>query len=351
MSRKINGILEKLGTSPGSVVYNGKDQKEESTIKAFSFDAEKVDVLDADINNLPEVSPNKVLWIQFRGIHNVDAVKTLSDKYGIHTLIQEDICNVEQGTSGQYLDGVWAITLRHLFYKENNLVSAHMSCIVKKNLVISFVESCQADNLLEPIELRLQDPEKQIRGRGAYYISYTILDLFVDYYQLALAKLELQIELLDENITENIDIKKVDYLHDLRKQLLQIRKPAQELLVVFEDLNEEVMKECEPLTDYLNDMRDHLRGVANGVHLNLDKLSSLFDLYYSLISFDMNKTMQFLAVISIVFLPLTLLTGVFGMNFKYIPGLDSDYGFYVFAVVSVISLVGILTFFKKKRWF
>ena len=348
-------VKKKKGLAPGSVIYTGDVNNQSVKIHRLVYDSDSLTVDDfssADKRDYKKFDPSKVHWYDIRGVHDIEIIKELGDMFGMHNLVQEDVVNVFQRPKFEdFGDGVFA-TLKHLDFNKHTLRinTEQVSIFFKDNIIISFQE--YETDLFESIRLRIENASGKLRARGADYLAFAIIDVVVDNYFDGVEAIDEIIEGMEAKLIENEDTTQKLAIHHLRREVLAFRAfviPVRELLNKFIKCENELIDQGTKM--YLRDAQDHTSQVLESIDSYRDTLNGMYDLLMTNVSFKMNQVMKVLTTISTIFIPLTFLVGVYGMNFKYMPELEWHFGYYAFWAASVTMAMGLVWYFKRKDWF
>jgi magnesium transporter len=292
----------------------------------------------------------QVNWLHIVGTNQTDLLNEIASAYGIHPLVIEDINHTRQRPKMESYNDFLFITLRH--FKEENLrlESQQVSFILKNNLLISVLEN--ETPVFEGVIQRISKAQGQLRSKGEDYLLYALMDAVIDSYFDVLEQFSGQLEILEEDIAEHAAKKHLLELQHLKRSLIFFKKytiPVRELISNL-DRNSVAFFDADN-KPYLRDLLDHSFRVNDSVETHRDVLTSLMDLYHSMLNNRMNEVMKTLTLISSFFIPLTFIVGVYGMNFDVMPELRWEYGYAaVWALMIAISL-GLFLMFKKRKWF
>ena len=353
MPRIFKKMSEKGGLPPGALVYVGEKKVEKVIITVFYYDSERYE--EKELKSIEECFPYKdrptVTWINIVGIHQVERMEKIGNHFGIHPLIMEDILNTGQRPKMDDLDDYVFVVLKMLNYNEGDdeIGAEQISIILGQNFVISFQE--REGDVFEPVRERIRKNKGRIRKKGADYLAYTLLDSVVDNYFTILEKIGERIELLEEELVENPSTQTLQEIHSLKSGMIFLRKsvwPLREVINELERGESPLIKETTVI--YLRDVYDHSIQVIDTVETFRDMISGMLDVYLSSISNKMNEVMKVLTIIATIFIPLTFLAGVYGMNFKYMPELEWYQGYFAVLCVMVIIGIGMVIYFRKKKW-
>lgn len=354
MPKFTRSLSSKVGLAPGTLVHVGNMRADKAYIRVVHYDGdaftETKDVSPADLGVW--TGRQGVAWIQVQGL-NAKSVESIGQQFAIHPLVLEDILHTDQRPKlvdyGDYLCVIvksLTITAEMADYE-----AEQVSLILGPNYVISFVESLPGGrDVLSGVYERVRSRGKICR-LGADYLLYALLDNIVDHYFLVLEHLGEKIELLESQIACQPRPELLHELHALKHNMLFLRKsvwPVRELVSALERGETSHVKESTVV--YLRDIYDHVIQVIETVEIYRDMLSGMLDIYLSSVSNRMSEVMKMLTIISTIFIPLTFIAGVYGMNFVHMPELEWEYGYpMIISIMLGISLL-MVRYFRKKQW-
>ena len=353
MPRVIKKRSRKAGLSPGTLIHIG--EKKAETLKITVMDYDEAHFQEKEINTVEECFAFKntpgVTWINIDGLHQIEILEKLGECYGFHPLVLEDILNTDQRPKMEDYGDYLYIVLRVLNYngKSSQIETEQVSLILGPNFVFSFQES-QGD-AFHPVRERIRSGKGRIRTMGADYLAYALLDLIVDNYFMIMEKLGETIEFLEEKLVTQPVPETLQTIHQLKRELIFLRKavwPLREVIGGLERGELALIKETSRV--YLRDVYDHTIQVIDTIETFRDMISGMLDIYLSSVSNRLNSVMKVLTIIATIFMPLTFLAGIYGMNFKHFPELEWRWSYPVFWLVSVLISVSMLLYFKKKNW-
>ena len=353
-TKYIKEISKMAGLAPGTLVHIGRERTEKVRISLIDYN--EADFEEKEITNIEDPSLFKdrstVSWINIDGVHDTSIIERIGKEFGLHPLIQEDIVNTGQRPKSEDFDSYIFVTLKMIYNKENNgeIIAEQVSLILGQNFVISFQE--QEGDVFEIIRERIRTGKGRIRKEGADYLMYALLDAIVDNYFIILENLGEKIELLEDKLVKNPTPKTLQAIHNMKRDTLFLRKaiwPLREIISGLSKCESRLIKDATGV--YLRDVYEHMIQVIDTVETFRDMISGILDVYLSSISNRMNEVMKVLTIFAAIFIPLTFIAGIYGMNFRYMPELEWHYGY--FGVLALMGLVAIslIIFFKKKRWF
>jgi magnesium transporter len=344
---------KKKGLPPGTIVHTGEAKGGKARVTVIDYDEKGVKEKDVeDAGECFEFRGNKrTTWINIDGVHDVALIKKLGEHFGVHPLVLEDIANIEQRPKVEEFKDYLFIVAK-MFYsgqKEGEVDSEQISFILGKDFIISLQES--KGDVFEPVRERIRKGRGILRGAGADYLLYALLDAIVDNYFVILEGIGERIEELEEELTENPTNKTLQQLHALKRDMIYIRKGIWPLREVISALSKSDLRLVKKKTRrYLRDVYEHTIQVIDTIEAYRDILSGMVDLYLSSISNKMNEIMKVLTIIATIFIPLTFITGIYGMNFENMPEIGWVHG-YPFAL-GIMLLVALIMFiyFKSRKW-
>ena len=337
---------------PGSVVFTGQLRSEEVDISLINFTEsayeEKKDTTVQECVSLREFPP--VSWVNVNGIHDVRIIEQLGAHIGLHPLVMEDLVHLDQRPKLEEYDGYLFIVFKMLHYDDNKGVRVEqVSLVAGETYVISFQE--YAGDVLEPIRDRIRTGKGRIRKMGADYLAYALMDTVVDHYFVVIEKIGSKIESIEEALLEQGDKAIMQHISQLKKDIILLRRsiwPLREVIAKMQRLESPLFK--KKTAAYLRDLYDHIIQVIEMLETMSDLLASLTDLYISEQGLRMNEVMKFLTIIGTIFIPLTFIAGIYGMNFAYMPELHWTYGYPIAMFVMALIGGGFLVYFKRRGW-
>ncbi len=354
MSRKrVYRSKKKLGQIPGSIVYTGERTKPKLFLEAFDYT--KQNCTEKELDNIEESFEFKltdsVTWININGLNYVNEIEKLGKHYELHPLVLEDIVNIAQRPKIDEYENYLFIVLKMLYYdKSQTIVSEQVSFVLGKNYVLSFQEA--EGDVFNAVRDRIRQAKGRVRSMQSDYLLYTLIDAIVDHYFSVIEILgdkieDFETEIFSGQIEEDASRK----IQDLKREILRVRRaifPLREVLNRIEK-NESDLIQQKTIT-YYRDIYDHLIQVTENIDIYREMIWSLMDMYMTTISNKMNEVMKVLTIMASIFIPLTFIAGIYGMNFEYIPELQHRNGYFVVWGVMILIFLGMLYYFKRKKW-
>ncbi len=346
-------VSKKFGMSPGSLVYVGDEGAETIRISIIHYKAgHYTESIQTDLAACRDiVSEDTVSWINISGVHDPGMISELGQLFDLHPLVLEDILNTEgRPKLDEYDDYLFAV-LKMIDYDAQTRQFDHeqVSLVVGRNMVISLQEK-QGD-VFDPLRERIRKGKGRIRKSGADYLAYALMDMIVDHYFTILEQIGEQIESLQDEVIEHPRKEIVHTIHQSRGQMIFLRRAAWPMREIIHTL---LREESDLISDdvrlYLRDVYDHAIHVAETVETYRDILAGVLDIYLTSVSNKMNEVMKVLTVIATIFIPLTFLAGVYGMNFEYMPELSRPWAYPALWALFLFIFIGLLAWFKRKNW-
>jgi magnesium transporter len=296
------------------------------------------------------VKSDMVKWINVDGIHDTGLIQKIGEKFNIHPLTLEDIANTDQRSKFEDYEN-YLVSIMKMLLHDSVIHAEQLAVIIlEHNTVISFQEVHGGD-AFDIIRTRIRQGKGRVRKMGADYLAYCLIDAVVDLYFVILEKFGDRIEVLEEELISDPSKETMKVLHGMKREMIFLRKavwPMRELLNNFERCESKLIK--KPTRLFLRDLYDHTIRVIDTVETFRDLLSGMMDIYLSSVSNRMNEVMKVLTIISTIFIPVTFIAGVYGMNFKYMPELDSPYGYWALWAVMLTVMLSLLFYFKRRKW-
>jgi magnesium transporter len=347
-------LSRQTGLPPGTPVFIGEQKTEQVKISIIDYDQEQMNAHIAE--SVEECFSYKdsptITWINVDGIHDAVLVEQLGQHYDIHPLMIEDILNTRQRLKVDIFDNYLFIVLKMPWYEEvtEEIYIEQVSIILGRNFVLTFQEEPEGD-AFEIIRTRLTSNKGNIRNSGADYLAYALMDAVVDGYFVILDYFGEEIEELDDAISRGPNPEILQIIHALKRELIFFRKTVTPLRNMMHELSYQESPLIQKSTSiYLRDLSDHVIQVIDSTETFRDMMSGLHDVYLSSVSNKMNEIMQFLTIVGTIFIPLTFIAGIYGMNFRVMPELTWRWGYFAVMGLMLGIGIGLLVYFKKKRW-
>jgi magnesium transporter len=339
-----------IGAPPGNLFYNGTETGPVKITLIEFNETEFIEEQFSDIHKcLANVKSNMVKWINVEGVHNTAMVEELGRFFDLHPLTMEDIVHVDQRPKFEdYAD--YVLTIMKMITYDTEVHAEQLSLVLLKGTVISFQEPSGGD-AFDIIRTRLRQNKGRVRKLKADYLFYALMDSVVDWYFIAIEKIGDKLEAIEEEIVEDPDRKSLVQLYELKREVIFLRKQVWPLRDMVSNLRH---SENDLITDntqiFLRDLQDHTSRIIDTVETYRDLLGGIMDIHISTNANKMNEVMKVLTIMSTIFIPVTFIAGVYGMNFDNMPELHTKYGYYITWGVMLIIIIGLVIYFRKKKW-
>ncbi|SNR34968.1 magnesium/cobalt transporter CorA [Lutibacter flavus] len=354
ITRFIKKKKQEIGLAPDELIFRGQKKTDQVLLRIIDFDSNNL--TEGDVKTVKEVSKyqhkNSVTWINVDGLHNTSIMQEITTAFNLDTLVMAEVLNTDARPRVIEYDNCALITIKMLRLDQKNgkTLVENLSLILTKKVLISFQE--QKGDVFEPVRERIRKQKKRIRNGGTDYLTFALLDIVVDNYLYVISVLGEKIETLEENLLLNPNQNIINEINNYKRELNYLRKsikPAKEMIFSLAKTETDFItedtyihfKELEDNISQANDASDDYREI----------LSDQLNIYHTTISSKLNDIMKFLTVFSVIFIPLTFIAGIYGTNFEYVPELSFKYSYFIMWLVMIIVAIGMLLFFKKKKWF
>ena len=351
MKKKAKRIVKNL--SPGTIVYTGEHTSTELTINIIqrtTVDTKEIKIVNEDeLINI--INSGELTWIDIIGLTDIEYLKRIGKITGIHKLLLEDIADVKQRPKIDFQNGNVFTVMKHLNFDEDNILLEieQVSIIMGQNYIITFSE--RASNLFDSVKSRFITRYGKMATAGPGYIFYTLIDAVIDNYFNIIESAGTIAENIEDELSRNPKQSTLMKIQSLRRSLITILRifiPAREVVHdLLKNKNDTRFEEIEP---YLKDLYDHALHISEGVDSLREFVTSMMDFYLSTVSNKLNEVMKVLTVVGAIFIPITFIAGVYGMNFKNMPELDFAYSYPLFWMIVISIVLLSLWLFRKNKW-
>ena len=348
---KSASYADRAGLPPGTLLSSEK----EMPISYETFDFDSNTFRESRGEGLPDLNDLKksgtVTWLNVTGVGNRDLLHYLGQEFNIHPVVLEDIQNTVQRPKIEDYENLIFLTFRMLQWNEDSsqIVSEQLSVLIGDHFVISFQE--RPGDVFDEIRKRIREGRGRVRMEGPDYLGYVLLDMVVDNYFLIMEELEEMLEDVEDSLVEGRRKDVMSHLQMIRRMLISIRRAVWPLRDMMNHIQKLEMKRIQPATHiYFKDLYDHILRIIDTLELMKDTTASLADSYQTALSNDMNSVMKVLTIIATIFIPLTFIAGIYGMNFQHMPELLIPWAYPAVLTVMGIIAVVMLVFFRIRKW-
>ncbi len=353
MDYLLNKKRQKIGLPPGSVIHIGDIQKDEVSIELIEYNRKEYKEKSIKTGEiLMGDNETTTTWINVNGVSQEPILHKIGANFNIHPLILEDIANTEQRPKIDIFgDNIFIILKMMTFNEKKKEVDyEQVSLLLSDNYLITFQE--RKGDVFDTIRKRLKYNKGIIREQNASYLAYALIDTIIDNYYLTLNMVEEEIEKLEQHLLEKPGTETLDKIQQYRNEIVYIRKtiwPLRGMVRSLINVKSELIDNSLEL--YLGDVYDHIVEILDMVEVYRDLINNALDIYLNSVNNKMNEIMKVLTLIATIFIPLTFIAGVYGMNFKYMPELKYKFGYPIVIGIMLLITIILLIYFKKKKWF
>ena len=359
MAKLLKKLSKTVGHIPGDLVYVGEKKVEKVRISVIDYDGEQVQEKIAA--NIQEVFPFKetptITWVNIDGLHDTAIITKIGERFEMHPLTMEDMVNTGQRPKYEDFDKYIFVVLKMFMFDEQKkeIVAEQVSLVFGNNFVISMQE--KEGDVFNPIRERIRSAKGRIRKMGADYLAYSLLDAVVDNYFSILEKIGEKIEEMEEKIVANPIPKTLQMIHRSKQDIIFLRKsvwPLREVVNALERSESKLI--AKPTRIFLRDLYDHTIQVIDTIETFRDMVSGMLDIYMSSVSNKMNEVMKVLTIIATIFIPITFVAGIYGMNFDpeaskwNMPELGWRFGYFGAWGIMIAIALAMLIYFRRKKW-
>ena len=343
--------MTNITTPPETIINQEEERKDPVKITLIEFNETEYFESDFfDFNQcISHVKPHMVKWINVEGVHKIELVEQIGKIYNIHPLTLEDIIHLDQRPKFEDYDH-YVIAIMKMISYSNQVDSEQLAIMLLENTVISFQEPHGGD-AFDIIRNRLRSGKSRLKKLGADYLAYSLMDSVADCYFTCIERIGDKIEEIEEDIIDATDKKSLLELYHLKREMIYLRKQVWPLRDMINNMIRSETNLINPSTDiYLRDLSDHVTRIIDTVETYRDLLSGIMDIYLSTNANKMNEVMKVLTIMSSIFIPVTCIVGVYGMNFDYMPELKSRNGYFIVWGIMISIIGGLIFYFKKRKW-
>ncbi|HZJ19420.1 MAG TPA: magnesium/cobalt transporter CorA [Pricia sp.] len=345
-------FAKKKGEAPGTITYMGHRENLESVVNILEYNESELNVYSPA--NIEEIvahkDPPMISWIDIVGLSDEAFIEKVGKRFGLNSLVMEDIVNTHQRSKiDEYELHIFGV-FKMLYINENGeLIGEHVALVLLENCVLVFQEL--EDDVFKGVRERVGKKSGRIRSRGADYLFFALLDAIVDNYFAVLEYLNDKIDVLEEAVYSDPNPEVAKKIQEMKKEVLRVRRwiyPVKELVSRLIDTDHPLIAKETKI--FLRDVLDHAIEVNESIQIYREMSMSLMEMYMSNMSNKMNEVMKVLTIMASIFIPLTFIAGIYGMNFDHMPELHYEYGYYVVWGVMILLFVGMMIYFRRKHW-
>jgi len=353
MARFIKKPKEEIGLSPDALIFRGEQKSKDVLLRIIDFDASNLeeDAIKTVQEAVKYQEKNTVTWLNIDGLHNIEIMEGIAQSFDFDPLVIAEVLNTNSRPKVLEYDNCILITIKMMQMKEDSskITVENLSLILTKSVLISFQET--KGDVFEPVRERIRKQKKRIRNGGTDYLTFALLDIVIDNYLYVINILGEKIETLEENLLVNPNEVVINEINSYKKELNFLRKnikPAKEMIFSLAKMETELIEDDTDI--HFKELQDNISQASDSSDSYREILSDQLNIYHTTISSKLNDTMKFLTVFSVIFIPLTFIAGIYGTNFENVPELSYRYSYYIMWGVMAIIVVGMLFYFRNKKW-
>lgn len=354
MARFATKQKNEIGLSPDALLFRGNKKVDHVSLRLIDFDSNNLE--ENVIKTVKEVlkyrDKNTVTWFNIDGLHNIDLMTEIAEKFELDPIILADVMNTQARPKVQEYDNCIFISIKMLQQdSEADLISVeNLSLILTKSVLISFQE--KKGDVFEPVRDRIRKHKKRIRNSGTDYLAFALLDIVIDNYIYIISVLGEKIETLEDNLLDDPKQAIIEEINAYKKELNFLRKnikPAKEMILSMSKMESEFIDEGTDI--HFKELQDNINQAGESSDSYREILSDQLNIYHTTISSKLNDIMKFLTIFSVIFIPLTFIAGIYGTNFDVVPELHYKYSYFIMWGIMLIVAIGMLIYFRKRNWF
>ncbi|SHG41409.1 magnesium transporter [Salegentibacter echinorum] len=345
--------MRSVHQAPGTVTYVGRKRSMETLLEVIDYNKNNFERFNSKqpIDAFNFDHPDRITWVNLDGLSNTKEIEKVGKYYQLHPLIIEDIVNTSQRPKIDEYEDYLFIVAKMLYFKKNGrLENEHISFVLGKDYVLTFQEA--GGDVFDGVRNRLENSNGRIRTNGSDYLVFALLDAIVDNYFIVIDEIAEKVEELEEELFKNKPRENITHeIQDLKRAILKIRRsvlPLREVISRLEKMENTMIQ--SRTRNYINDLHDHIIHITENIDLYREITWGLMDMYMTTISNRMNEVMKVLTIMASIFIPLTFIAGIYGMNFEFMPELHWKYSYYVLWGVMIAIFILMLIYFKRKKW-
>lgn len=347
---------KKIGLPPGTLVHIGAVPTEKAKLSIFYYTESEYE--ERIINNLEELDAYRSrpgnIWLNIDAVNDLQLIEKIGAYFELHGLTLEDIANTEQRPKREDFTSYIYVVLKMLHHndsKDKQFTPEQVSLILGPRYVITFQEQERKGDVFNFVRERIRNNKSRLRRSGVDYLMYALMDAIVDYYFYVLETLGEEIEVLESKIVADPGPDLLPELYSLKRQTLFFRRsvwPLREVVVALEREETELISDATHM--YLRDIYDHVIQVIDNIETDRERLASMLDIYLSSTSNRLNSVMKVLTIITVIFMPLTFIAGIYGMNFEHMPELKLEMGYPLTLAAMGLIALSMIVYFRRKGW-
>lgn len=335
---------------PGSLIYTGEQHVDAMRLECIRFNHEHFEETNISIDDLTSViKKDHITWLNIVGLHETEKMRAIGDHFQIHNLILEDILNVNQRSTFDEYEDHYFIACKMIRTISESVISEQFSILIGNDYIITFQE--KEGDVFDGVRSRIRNTRGKIRNRGTDYLSFALLDVIVDHYMEIVEEYGDEINDQEIKLLDHFDKDMIKDINLSKKEINYLRKharPLRDTIIAFNKSDNGLIdKKTRP---FLRDLLDHISNITEGIEVYRETINDNFNTYNTQISNKLNDVLKVLTIFSVIFIPLTFLAGIYGMNFENMPELSKPYAYPLLLIVMVLISASMIIYFKRKKW-
>jgi len=354
MARFLNKSKKEIGISPDQLLFRGEKKVNEILLRIIDFDANnlKEETIKSISDSVKYQEKDTVTWLNIDGLHSTEIMETIASEFNFDHLILADVMNTQARSTLKEYDNCIFVSVKMLQQDLDSkiIIAENLSLIITESFLISFQE--KKGDVFEPVRERIRKQKKRIRNGGTDYLLFALLDIVIDNYIYIISLLGEKIELLEESLLLDPTGEIIEDINTYKRELNFLRKnikPTKEMILSLSKLDSNLIHENTEV--HFKELQDNINQASDSSDSYRDVLSDQLNIYHTTISSKLNDIMKFLTVFSVIFIPLTFIAGIYGTNFDNVPELHYKYSYFIMWGVIIAVAIGMLIYFRKKKWF
>lgn len=353
MPRFIKSRKETIGLAPDAIFFRGEKKLDSTRLRIIDYNA--TELIETEPTSLKEIAHHNntstTTWLNIDGLHDEDLMMAISQEFELDPLILADVLHTHGRPKIHEYDNCVFISLRMLNYDEEkeSISNENISIIIKENILLSFQE--RQGDIFDPVRERIRKQKKLIRNSGTDYLAFALLDVIIDNYIHVISRIGEKIELIDEELMNPSAKTILDDINNYKGEINYLRKtikPAREMILNLVKLDSDFIN--EDINIHLKELQDNINLSSDSLDSYREILSDQLSIFHTNVSNRLNDILKFLTIFSVIFIPITFIAGIYGTNFEYIPELRLKYGYFMMWGVIILTVAGMITYFKRQKW-
>ena len=344
---------EDIGLSPDDIIFRGEQKMDKIVLRIVDYDTVslKEKIVEKVEAALEHVKNPTVTWFNIDGLHETKIIEDIAEGFDFDKLVLADVMDIHARPRVHEFNNCILLSIKMLKQdEENGLISAeNLSLIITDSALLSFQE--RRGDVFEPVRNRIRNQKKRIRSGGTDYLTFALLDIVIDNYIYIIGVLGEKIETLEETLLVEPRKSVIDEIYTCKRKLNFLRRnitPAKDMILGLSKIESQLIKESTQV--HFKELLDNISQAVDSSETYRDILSDQLNIYHTTISTKLNDIMKFLTIFSVIFIPLTFIAGIYGTNFEVVPELKYEYSYFIMWGVMIIVAIGMLLYFKKRRW-